>query len=101
MGLFKKLKKAVSGAKNELDNHSKEVQCLQAINDVRSDVMGHDPRTWMKACAMETILKMGTPEDFKKCLIGKVKEFAKDISDPEAYVEGLWDKIKHKCPVCK
>ena len=91
---------AVKGMKDGLDMANKQLACLEAINNVAKDVQGHDPRTWMKACIQETIFKMGTPDDFKKCLLGKVKKFAKDVSDPEAYVESLWDMIKDKCPTC-
>ena len=30
------------------------IVCLEAINNVKSSVQGNDPRTWMKACAIET-----------------------------------------------
>ena len=34
------------------------VQCILAINNVRTSVQGNDPRGWMKACAQETLLKV-------------------------------------------
>jgi hypothetical protein len=91
---------AIKGMKDGLDQANKQLACMQAINNVRNDVQGHDPRTWMMACAKETLFKLGGPNDFKKCLLGKVKKEVKDISDPEAYVESLWDMIKDKCPTC-
>jgi len=39
--------------------------CLEAINDVKSSVQGNDPRTWMKACAIETLLKGKSGKHFK------------------------------------
>jgi hypothetical protein len=93
-------KGAVKGAQDGLAQANKQLACIQAINNVRNDVQGHDPRTWMMACAKETLFKLGGPNDFKKCLLGKVKKEIKDISDPEAYVESLWNMIKDKCPTC-
>ena len=73
------------------------IKCLECINDVREDVQGHDPRTWMKACAIDTILKGGNSSDFKQCLEKKIRKEVKDITDPKAYVDSLYDKIKGKC----
>jgi hypothetical protein len=91
---------AIKGMKSGLSQANKEIACMNAINNVRNDIQGHDPRTWMVACAKETLFKLGGPNDFKKCLLGKVKKEIKDISDPEAYVDSLWDMIKDKCPTC-
>ena len=41
------------------------VQCILAIDDVKSSVQGNDPRTWMKACAIETLLKGKSGKHFK------------------------------------
>ena len=99
-GITGAAKGAKDGLLNGLSQAQKQLECAEAINNVRNDVQGHDPRTWMMACAKETLFKMGGPDDFKKCLLGKVKKEIKDISDPEAYVESLWDMIKDKCPTC-
>ena len=48
------------------------IVCLEAINKVKSSVQGNDPRTWMKACAIETLLKGKSGKHFKNCLIGKM-----------------------------
>ena len=29
------------------------IVCIESINNVRTSVQGNDPRTWMKACAIE------------------------------------------------
>jgi hypothetical protein len=91
---------AVKGMKDGLAQANKQLACMKAINDVRNDVQGHDPRTWMMACAKETLFKLGGPDDFKRCLLGKVNNEIKDISDPVGYVNSLWDMIKDKCPTC-
>ena len=73
------------------------IQCFIAINDVKSSVQGNDPRTWMKACAIETLLKGKSGKHFKNCLIGKMESTANHIQDPAGYAEELYSKIKHKC----
>ena len=70
------------------------VQCIIAINDVKSSVQGNDPRTWMKACAIETLLK---GKHFKNCLIGKMESTAEHIQGPAGYADELYNKIKNKC----
>lgn len=76
------------------------LKCIEAINKVKGEIQGLDPRTWMMACAKETLFKMGGPDDFKKCLLKKVKNEIKVIKDPEAFVEKLWGQIKDSCPTC-
>ena len=49
------------------------VKCIRAIHDVSDSVQGNDPRGWMKACALETLLEGGSGDDFKKCLVKKMK----------------------------
>jgi hypothetical protein len=71
--------------------------CIEAINDVRTSVQGNDPRTWMKACAIETLLKGKSGKHFKNCLIGKIESTAQHIEDPSGYAEELYNKIKNKC----
>ena len=41
------------------------VQCIIAIDNVKTSVQGNDPRTWMKACAIETLLKGKSGNHFK------------------------------------
>lgn len=73
------------------------VQCFVAINDVRSSVQGNDPRTWMKACAIDTLLKGKSGKHFKNCLIGKMESTKEHIEDPAGYANELYSKIKNKC----
>ena len=73
------------------------IKCLLAINNVREDVQGHDPRTWIKSCALDTILNGGDSKHFKKCLQNKITKEVKDVKDPEKYVNSLWDEIKGSC----
>ena len=73
------------------------VQCIIAIDDVKSSVQGNDPRTWMKACAIETLLKGKSGKHFKNCLIGKMETTKEHIEDPAGYAEELYSKIKKKC----
>jgi len=73
------------------------IVCIEAINDVRTSVQGNDPRTWMKACAIETLLKGKSGKHFKNCLIGKIESTAQHIEDPSGYAEELYNKIKNKC----
>lgn len=73
------------------------IKCLEAINNVQQDIQGHDPRGWMKACAQETLMKLGGPDDFKKCLENKIKHTIKDCEDPKGYAESLYNEIKGKC----
>tara|TARA_B110000259_G_scaffold140516_1_gene158258 strand:- start:279 stop:620 length:342 start_codon:yes stop_codon:yes gene_type:complete len=106
---FKGAGKAIGGAANTVgngiadganaawDGTQKGVICLNAINNVRGNVQGHDPRTWMTACAKQTIFKMQGPDYFKKCLKNKIKQEIKDIKDPQKYVDSLWDEIKDGC----
>jgi len=105
MGFWNKVKKGVTdtgntvahGAEAAWDGTQKAVVCTQAIANCAIDVQGHDPRTWMTACAKETIFKGGGADDFKHCLIGKMQKEAKDISDPVGYANKLYDSIKGKC----
>ena len=73
------------------------VQCIIAIENVKSSVQGNDPRTWMKACAIETLLKGKSGKHFKNCLIGKIESTKEHIEDPAGYAEELYSKIKNKC----
>ena len=72
------------------------VQCIRAIHDVNDSIKGNDPRGWMKACALETLLEGGSGNDFKKCLVKKMKTTKNHIEDPEGYAEFLYVKIKGK-----
>ena len=49
------------------------IVCIESINNVRTSVQGNDPRTWMKACAIDTLLKGKSGKHFKNCLIGKME----------------------------
>jgi hypothetical protein len=51
----------------------------------------------MKACALETLLEGGSGDDFKKCLVKKMKTTKHHIENPEGYAESLYAKIKGKC----
>jgi hypothetical protein len=73
------------------------IACIEAINNVRTSVQGNDPRGWMKACAKETLLKMGNEHDFKKCLIHKMVSTKQHIEDPQGYADELYNEIKGKC----
>ena len=73
------------------------VKCIRAIHDLSDKVQGNDPRGWMKACALETLLAGGDERDFKKCLVKKMKTTKHHIEDPEGYAESLYIKIKGKC----
>jgi hypothetical protein len=73
------------------------IQCMIAIDDVKSSVQGNDPRTWMKACAIETLLKGKSGKHFKNCLIGKMESTKEHIEDPVGYANELYSKIKNKC----
>jgi hypothetical protein len=73
------------------------IQCIIAIDNVKSSVQGNDPRTWMKACAIETLLKGKSGKHFKNCLIGKMESTKEHIEDPAGYAEELYSKIKNKC----
>jgi len=73
------------------------VKCLLAINDAKSSVEGNDPRTWMKACAEETLIKGKSGKHFKKCLIGKMETAKHHIENPVQYADELYDSIKKSC----
>jgi hypothetical protein len=73
------------------------IVCNKAISNCATDVQGHDPRTWMTACAQETIFKGGGADDFKKCLIKKMESTEQHIENPKGYADMLYDKIKGKC----
>ena len=73
------------------------IVCIEAINDVKSSVQGNDPRTWMKACAIETLLKGKSGKHFKNCLIGKMESTVQHIQDPAGYADELYNKIKGSC----
>ena len=73
------------------------IACLEAIENVKSSVQGNDPRTWMKACAIETLLKGKSGKHFKNCLIGKMESTKEHIEDPAGYAEELYNKIKGSC----
>lgn len=73
------------------------IVCIEAINNVKSSVQGNDPRTWMKACAIETLLKGKSGKHFKNCLIDKLESTKEHIEDPAGYAEELYNKIKNKC----
>lgn len=87
----------VDGANAAWDGTQKGVICLNAINNVRGNVQGHDPRTWMADCAKQTLFKLQGPDYFKQCLENKIKQEIKAIKDPEKYVDSLWDEIKGGC----
>ena len=73
------------------------IGCIEAINNVRTSVQGNDPRGWMKACAIETLLKGKSGKHFKKCLIGKMESTKEHIKDPAGYADELYSKIKGAC----
>lgn len=85
------------GANAVWDGTQKATICINAINNVEQNVQGHDPRTWMTACAKETIFKMQGPDYFKQCLTNKIKQEIQDIEDPEKYADSLWNEIKGGC----
>ena len=73
------------------------IVCIKAIDDVKSSVQGNDPRTWMKACAIETLLKGKSGKHFKNCLIGKMESTKQHIENPQGYADELYKEIKSKC----
>ena len=73
------------------------IVCIEAINNVKSSVQGNDPRTWMKACAIETLLKGKSGNHFKACLIGKMESTKQHIENPQGYADELYNKIKGAC----
>ena len=73
------------------------IQCIIAIDNVKSSVQGNDPRTWMKACAIETLLKGKSGKHFKNCLIGKMESTKQHIENPQGYADELYKEIKSKC----
>jgi|TARA_B110000263_G_scaffold185920_1_gene163552 hypothetical protein len=73
------------------------IVCIEAINNVRTSVQGNDPRTWMKACAIETLLKGKSGNHFKACLIGKMESTKQHIENPQGYADELYNKIKGAC----
>ena len=73
------------------------IVCIEAINNVKSSVQGNDPRTWMKACAIETLLKGKSGKHFKNCLIGKMESTKQHIENPKGYADELYNEIKSKC----
>jgi hypothetical protein len=73
------------------------IVCIEAINNVRTSVQGNDPRTWMKACAIETLLKGKSGKHFKACLIGKMESTKQHIENPQGYADELYNKIKGAC----
>jgi hypothetical protein len=73
------------------------IVCIEAINNVRTSVQGNDPRTWMKACAIETLLKGKSGKHFKNCLIGKMESTKQHIENPQGYADELYNEIKGAC----
>ena len=73
------------------------IVCIEAINNVKSSVQGNDPRTWMKACAIETLLKGKSGKHFKNCLIGKMESTKQHIENPQGYADELYNEIKGAC----
>ena len=71
--------------------------CIEAINNVKKSVQGNDPRTWMKSCAIETLLKGKSGKHFKNCLIGKMESTSQHIENPAGYADELYNEIKNKC----
>jgi len=71
--------------------------CIEAINNVKKSVQGNDPRTWMKSCAIETLLKGKSGKHFKNCLIGKMESTKEHIENPAGYADELYNEIKNKC----
>ena len=71
--------------------------CIEAINNVKTSVQGNDPRTWMKACAIETLLKGKSSKHFKNCLIDKMESTKEHIENPAGYADELYNEIKNKC----
>jgi len=73
------------------------IKCIESINKVQTSVQGNDPRGWMKACAKETILKLGNAKDFKACLVKKIKSTKQHIENPEGYADELYKEVKGGC----
>tara|TARA_B110000208_G_C11500470_1_gene333010 strand:- start:68 stop:304 length:237 start_codon:yes stop_codon:yes gene_type:complete len=73
------------------------IVCIESINNVRTSVQGNDPRTWMKSCAIDTLLKGKSGNHFKNCLIGKMESTKEHIENPQGYANELYNEIKGNC----
>jgi hypothetical protein len=73
------------------------VQCIIAIDNVKTSVQGNDPRGWMKACAEETLLKGKGGKYFKECLTRKIQVTQGHIENPRGYADQLYNEIKGAC----
>ena len=74
------------------------LSCLKCLHKQVEDIKGHDPRTWCEDILI-SMIRSGkiSAKKFKKQLVKKIKKEIKDFSDPEAYAERMWKKIKKKC----
>jgi hypothetical protein len=109
MSIFKKIKKgttsaakgAYNGLKQGWSEATMEAECLRAIDKVRRDIQGHDPRTWMKSCAQSTLFHADKgPKYFVDCLENKLRKEIHDLENPREYAESLWHEIKNGCQNC-
>ena len=73
------------------------IKCAVAVNKVGTRIAGFDPRNIIKSCMWSTVSKGKGGSAFKKCVVKKIKQNVKDISNPEAFASEIWGNIKKKC----
>jgi hypothetical protein len=74
------------------------VKCGKCIAQVGMDIQGHDPRGWIKSAMWQCVSDNKiTGGHFKAILERKIKKSIKDISNPEKYVNDIWNKVSKKC----
>ena len=73
------------------------IKCAVAVNKVNDRIQGFDPRNVIKDCMWSTLSKGKGGSAFKKCVVKKIKQNVKDISNPEAFASGIWSNVKKKC----
>ena len=79
------------------------VACVKCANSIKDRIEGLDPREWIKEAAEHTVKKCigKSPKEIEKHFINRLeknmKKAKKDISNPKAFAEKIWKKLKHKC----
>lgn len=73
------------------------ISCGIAVSKVGTRIQGFDPRNVIKQCMWSTLSKGKGGKNFKNCLEKKIRQNVKDISNPEEFVSGIWQKIKKNC----
>ena len=73
------------------------ISCGICIARLGLKVQGYDPRSMIKACAWQTLKAGKGARSFKRCLEKKLRGAVKDLRNPEAVVNDIYNKIKRKC----